>query len=80
MRYGADPSGIPTASPAHHARWIRGEAAMAVITFDTAHEAGGRFETVLTVLSETLDAFANGRMRLAGAQAEHARPRRLSQR
>jgi hypothetical protein len=39
MRYGADPSGIATASPAHHGRWIRLGAAMAAITFDTAHQS-----------------------------------------
>jgi hypothetical protein len=44
MRYGADRSGIPTASPAHHGRWIRLGAAMAAIAFDTAHQAGGRLE------------------------------------
>jgi hypothetical protein len=36
MRCHADPSGIPTASPAHQDRWIREEAAMAATAFDTA--------------------------------------------
>jgi hypothetical protein len=53
---------------------------MAAINFDTAHQAGGRFEAALAALRATLDAFVSYRMRLAAAQAEHARPRRLSQR
>jgi hypothetical protein len=49
---------------------------MAAMTFDTAHQAGGRFETVLTALREMLDVFVSYRMRLAAAEVEHVRPRR----
>jgi hypothetical protein len=37
MRYSADPSGIPTASPAHHRRQIPLRTAMAAITFHATH-------------------------------------------
>lgn len=50
---------------------------MAAITFNTAHRAGKireRLDTALAVLRETLDAFVSYRMRLAAAEAEHARP------
>jgi hypothetical protein len=56
------------------------EANMAAITLDTAHQAGARFDAVLTALREMLDAFVSYRMRLAAAQAEHVRPWCLSRR
>ena len=42
---------------------------MAAIAFDAARQAAGRFEAVLTVVREMLDAFVSYRMRLAAAQA-----------
>jgi hypothetical protein len=68
------------ASPAHHDRWIREEAAMAAITLNTAHQAdrfGQKLETVLAVVREMLDAFVSNRMRKVAAEAEYARSRRL---
>jgi hypothetical protein len=67
------------ASSAHHGRWIRQEAAMAAITFDTAHrkeQARKQLEAALAAYREMLDAFVSNQMRQAAAEAEHARPRR----
>jgi hypothetical protein len=80
MRCGADPSRIPTASPAHNACRIREEAALAAIAFNTVHRADharGRLRPVLAALHETLDRFVSYRMRLAAAEAEHVCPRRV---
>lgn len=49
---------------------------MAAITFDAAHQAGGRFEAVLIALRQMLDAFVSYQLRLAAGQAERVRPRR----
>lgn len=49
---------------------------MATITFNTAHQAGQvrqRRQTAFAFLREMLDAFVSYRMRLAAAEAEHAR-------
>jgi hypothetical protein len=68
------------ASSAHHGRWIREEAAMAAITFDTAHRkehVRERLKTVLAAFHEMLDAFVSNRTRLAVWEAEHVHPRQL---
>jgi hypothetical protein len=65
-------------SSAHHARWIRKEAAMAAIAFNPARRAGRverRFKAVLTLVREMLDAFVSRRMRRAAAEAAPARRR-----
>jgi hypothetical protein len=67
------------ASSAHHASQLREEAAMAAITFNTAHRKPhirAQLKTVLTGFREMLDAFVSNRMRRAAAQAGHIRPRR----
>jgi hypothetical protein len=59
-------------------RWDSWEAAMAAITFSSAHRAGhigARLKAALTVLREMLDAYVSHRMRLAALEAEQVRPR-----
>jgi hypothetical protein len=63
------------ASSAHHERSIREEAAMAAITFHTAHpkeKVREQLKNILAAFRETLDAFASNRMRRAAAEAEYA--------
>jgi hypothetical protein len=52
------------ASPAHHACWIRKEAVMAAVAFNTARQ--GQFQeqlaTILTVFRDMLDAFVSNWM------------------
>jgi hypothetical protein len=65
------------ASPAHHGRWIREEAAMAATTFSAVHQVGQdreQFKTALAAFRTMLDAFVSNRMRRAAAEAEHVRP------
>ena len=78
MRPNAEPPGIPMASSAHHARWIREKAAMAAISFNAAHQkerVRELLDTVLTALRETLDALVSNRMRRSAAEAELVRQR-----
>jgi hypothetical protein len=80
MRRNANPSRIHIALSAHHPRWIREEAAMAAIAFNSAHRAehiGGRLKPALTVLREMFDAYVSHRLRLAASEAEQIRPRQL---
>jgi vancomycin permeability regulator SanA len=66
------------ASSAHHGRWIREEAAMAAIAFNTVNQATHvreQLKTVLAAFRAMLDAFVSNRMRRAAAEAEHIRPR-----
>jgi hypothetical protein len=68
------------ASSAHHTCWIRQEAAMAVITFNTAHQkeqARKQLETALTAYREILDTFVNNRMPRAPAEADQIPQRRI---
>jgi len=65
------------ASSAHHARWIREEAAMAATTFSAVHQVGQvreQLKTALAAFRTMLDAFVSNRMRRAAAEAEHVRP------
>jgi hypothetical protein len=78
MRDNAGPSGFPTASSAHHARWIREEAAMAAIIFNATHQkeqVREQLDAVLTAFRKVLDAFVSNRMRQSAAEAEQVRPR-----
>src|SRR5471030_2648026 len=80
MRCNTDPSRIPMASSAHHARWIRKEVAMTAITLNTAHQSEyirQKLGTALTALHDMLDSFVSNRMQKAAAEAERARSRRL---
>jgi hypothetical protein len=66
------------ASSAHHARWIRVEAAMAEIALDTSHRtgrSGERLRSGFAVLLNVVDSLASYWMRLAAAEAEQIRPR-----
>jgi hypothetical protein len=62
------------ASPAHHARWIREEAAMAAITFDTARRerAFDQLKSVFTAFHQWIDASVSNWIRQAAAEAGHA--------
>ena len=67
-------------SSAHHARWIRKEAAMAAITLDSAlqkQQARKQLETALAAYREMLDTFVSTQLRQAAAEAEQAGPRQL---
>jgi hypothetical protein len=61
------------ALPAHLKRWIRKEAAMGAITFNTAHNAAGRLGAVFVAVRETIDAFVSYQVRLTAAETGHAR-------
>src|SRR5258708_29228529 len=69
----AGPSRIPMALPPHLNRWIREEAAMAAITFNTTHNAAGRLGTMLVAMRETIGALVSYRMRLTAAEIEQSR-------
>jgi hypothetical protein len=61
-------------------RFVREEAAMAAITFNTAYQkqhALAQLDTILAAFRETLDAFVSNRMQRAAAEAEYARPRQF---
>jgi type II secretory pathway pseudopilin PulG len=69
------------ASSAHHARWIRKEAAMAAITVDSVlqkQQARKQLEAALAAYREMLDTFVSNQLRQAAAEAEQAGPRQLS--
>src|ERR1700692_1908837 len=71
MRRHVRPSRIPMASSAHHARWIRKEAAMAAITLDSAlqkQQARKQLETALAAYREMLDTFVSNQLRRAAAE------------
>jgi hypothetical protein len=57
----------------HHGHWIREEAAMAAIAFNTAQRAAERLEAVLTAVGEKFDVFVSYQIRQAAAEAEPAR-------
>jgi hypothetical protein len=66
------------ASSAYHGRWIREEAAMAAIAFNTVNQATHvreQLKTVLATFREILDTLVSNRMRRTAAEAEHARSR-----
>jgi type II secretory pathway pseudopilin PulG len=66
------------ASSAHHGHWIPEEAAMAAITFNTAHQkqqVRKQIEAALAAYREMLDTFVSNQMRRTAAEAEHGRPR-----
>jgi hypothetical protein len=59
-------------------RFVREEAAMAAITFNTAYQkqhARAQLDTIFAALREMFDAFVSNRMQRAAAEAEYARPR-----
>jgi hypothetical protein len=60
-------------SPAHLECWILEEAAMAAITFNTAHNAAGRLGAVLVAVRKTIDGFVSRQMRLTATEPEQAR-------
>jgi hypothetical protein len=67
-------------SSAHHAGWIRKEAAMAAITLDSVlqkQQARKQLEAALAAYREMLDTFVGNQLRQAATEAEQAGARQL---
>jgi hypothetical protein len=61
-------------------RFVREEATMAAITFNTTYQkqhARAHLDTIFAAFREMLDAFVSNRMQRAAAEAEYARARQF---
>ena len=61
-------------------RFVREEATMAAITFNTAYQqqhVRAQLDAVLATFRDMLDAFVSNRMQRAAAEAEYARSRQF---
>jgi hypothetical protein len=81
MRDYREPSRIPMTASAHHVDRIRGEAAMAATTVDTApietSSYGSSSGIFLSLAAKCSMPFVSSRMQQAVSAAEHVRPQQL---